>query len=91
MHVENTFSELLARKMRLEKRSISRRDVARETGISITSIQNWATNSIKRFDSDQIVAFCHYFDCGIDDLLIMVEDGEGELAPEMETPLLRAS
>lgn len=86
MRVENRFSELLARKERIERRRISRRMVAEETGISLTSVQNWATNSTTRFDDLQIIAFCNYFNCDIAELLILVPDEEYE-TPEMESPL----
>lgn len=91
MKVQNRLDELLAIKARKEGRRISRRDLERETGISLTSIQNWANNRVQQFHSNQIATFCEYFGCGIEDLLILVPDDAGELAPEMETPLLRAS
>jgi DNA-binding Xre family transcriptional regulator len=82
MHIETRFAELVAIKARKEKRRISRRMVVEETGISLTSIQNWANNNVTQFHQDQIVAFCKYFDCTIDELLILVEDeteSEGEV------------
>lgn len=85
MLVQNRFNELLARKERIEKRSISRRMVAEETGISLSSVQGWATNSVMRFDSNQIATFCAYLNCTIGELLIMVKD---ESSPETKTPLI---
>lgn len=82
MVVQNRFSELLAHKARIENRTISRRIVAEETGISVTSIQNWATNSIQRFDALQIATFCKYFDCTVAELLVIAED-ENELEPTL--------
>lgn len=84
--VQNRFTELLARKCRVENRSISREQIASETGISLSSVQNWAQNKIKRFDGKQIVTFCRYLNCTIDDLLIIVPE-PGDESPEMETPL----
>ena len=77
--VQNRFGELLARKERREKRSISRRQVAQETGVSLSSVQNWATNSVTRYDADQILMFCLYLDCSPGDLLIIEESSsEGQ-------------
>jgi DNA-binding Xre family transcriptional regulator len=87
--VLNRFNELLAIKQRQEKRAISRRQVARETKISLSSINNWANNAIIRFDALQIAAFCQYFRCTVDELLIIV-DSESDALPELKTPLSAA-
>jgi len=87
MRVENRFGELLAKKERVERRRISRRTVSDETGISLTSVQNWATNSTSRFDDQQIIAFCKYFNCEISDLLVLVPE-ETLNTPEMESSLV---
>lgn len=83
--VKNRLLELIAIKARNEGRSISRREIAEATGISLSSIQNWAHNNVNRFDGDQIAAFCWYFECGVDDLLIIKD------APETETPVAPAA
>lgn len=82
--VENRLAELLARKQRIEKRRISRRRMAEETGISFSSIQGWATNAISRYDALQIAVFCDYLGCGVEELLVIVEDDE---SPEIKTEL----
>ena len=71
--VVNRFSELLALKERHEQRSYSRREISEMTGISLTSVQNWATNNTTRYDEAQILAFCDFFNCNLGDLLIMEE------------------
>ena len=84
MKVQNRFAELLAKKERIEERRISRRIVAEETGISLSSVQNWASNSLTRFDSHQIAVFCDYLQCEPGDLIVLArEDVEGQ----MKTPL----
>lgn len=75
--LQNRFSELLARKERREGRSISRRKVAQETGIGLSSVQNWATNEVTRYDATQITVFCEYLGCSTGELLV-IED-----VPEM--------
>ncbi len=80
--VQNRFSELLARKERREKRSISRRQVAHETGLSLSSVQNWATNLVTRYDAEHILVFCQYLDCSPGDLLIIEDSSvEGQEKP----------
>lgn len=71
--VRNRFNELLAVKERKEGRSISRRIVAEETGVSLSSVHNWATNQVTRYDSLQIMMFCEYLGCTVGDLLIIEE------------------
>lgn len=80
--IQNRFKELLARKERVERRKITRRQIAAETGISLSSVQNWASNSVKRFDASHITTFCKYFGCGIGELLILVEDDDTEAIEE---------
>jgi DNA-binding Xre family transcriptional regulator len=75
--LQNRFSELLARKERKEGRSISRRVVAHETGIGLSSVQNWATNTVTRYDALQITTFCEYLHCTPGDLLV-IEDISSE-------------
>lgn len=82
--VQTRFLELLAAKQRRERRTITREQVAEETGVSLSSVQKWALNTVTRFDSKQIVAFCDYFNCGIGDLLVIENVDE---CPERESPL----
>ena len=84
--LQNRFTELLARKERLEKRSISRRKVAQETGIGLSSVQNWAANQVTRYDAMQIITFCEYLKCTPGDLLVIEEEKEGQT----KTPLAAA-
>jgi DNA-binding Xre family transcriptional regulator len=77
--LQNRFSELLARKERKEKRSISRRKVAQETGVGLSSVQNWAVNEVTRYDAFQITVFCEYLECTPGELLVIEEvETEGQ-------------
>lgn len=85
--VQTRFKELLARKERLEHRRISRRMVAEETGISLSSVQSWADGSLRRFDEAQIVAFCTYFQCkDVGELLVLGEIEVGEKLAALPLP-----
>lgn len=76
MRIQNRLKELLARKERIEDRKITRRVMAEETGISLSSVQAWANNTVTRYDAEQIATFCQYLDCGVNDLIVLVEDPE---------------
>lgn len=90
--VVNRFSELLALKERHEQRSYTRREIADLTGISLTSVQNWASNNTTRYDEAQILAFCDFFGCSPGELLVLEnvldthEDSEKELKTPLATP-----
>ena len=91
--VQNRFSELLARKARLEQRKISVRGVAREFeelgfDTRLSSIQSWSTNSVTRFDEQQITEFCQYLDCTPGELLVLVEVDASDDEEEQKTALI---
>lgn len=87
LRVVNRFEELCAIKGRREGRKITRRIVAEETGVSLSSVQAWAGNTLLFYGVEQIAAFCEYFDCKVGELLVMEAAAE---APENENPLLVA-
>jgi DNA-binding Xre family transcriptional regulator len=74
--VTSNFSVLLARKEQREKKNIPISEVSRETGISRRALQQWANNTITRFDAPILSALCKYFDCKVGDLLEYVPDPE---------------
>jgi DNA-binding Xre family transcriptional regulator len=78
MKLKNRVEELLKIKERTEGRKISRQKCAAETGVSLTSVQNWASNSITQYGADQILAFCQYFKCQPGDLFVIVEEPQDE-------------
>lgn len=85
--LQNRFTELLARKERLEGRSFTRREVARATGISLSSVQAWALNVTTRFDGKAVVALCDFFNCSVNDLLVIEEVADVEEGEKL-TPLI---
>ena len=63
--------ELIAEKERNEKRDISYRVIAAETGISTATIVKLASwDGIKRIDASTIEALCNFFNCTVGDLLV---------------------
>jgi len=60
---------LLAAKAHREGRSISLREVVRETDVPISTVMGMANNTIKRVPLDELNTLCNYFDCDVGDLL----------------------
>ena len=60
---------LLAAKSQHEGRTISLREVQRDTEVPISTIMGMANNTIKRVPLAELNALCDYFDCDIGDLL----------------------
>lgn len=81
--IRTRIDELIAIKGRKEGRRITRVAVAQETGLSYSSVTNWANSSLARFDAYQIITFCNYFDCEVGELFEMVSEDDEEA--EMKT------
>jgi putative transcriptional regulator len=60
---------LLAAKAHREGRSISLREVMRETGVPMSTVMGMANNTIKRVPLDELNVLCDYFNCDVGDLL----------------------
>ncbi len=82
--VRNRFKELLAIKERRDGRRYTRREMEAITGVTLKTVQGWANNRATQFHSQQIEAFCEFFECELGDLLILEEV---ESSPEIETTL----
>jgi DNA-binding Xre family transcriptional regulator len=66
---------LLEEKEKREGRRISYRKVVEETGVSLTSIQNWIAGNATQYREEQILALCRYFNCEVGDLL-QIDDND---------------
>lgn len=53
----------------LEKRKISRYELAKVTGIQYHIIDNYYKNRVKRYDSYVLDRICEALDCKIEDLI----------------------
>lgn len=86
--VVNRFAELLAIKERREGRTWTRRELEEDTGISLTSIQNWIHNRNSQYSAVQIDALAKFLGVEPGDLFMWdeVQDNGGE-SPEYETEL----
>ena len=53
----------------LEKRNISRYELAKRTGIQYQIIDNYYKNNVKRYDSYVIDRMCEALDCSVSDII----------------------
>lgn len=79
MRLISRFKVLLAEKEMKERRTISLREVVRETGVPISTVQGLANNTLREFPSQGLVEICQYLGCSIGDLLELSERQEPEL------------
>lgn len=75
--VNSQFRLLLAHKEMHEQRSISLRQVSRDTGVAMSTVQGLANNTFKAVPRDALAAVCAYLGCEVGDLLRLEEDGAG--------------
>lgn len=80
--VISKLDELMGLKAVRDRRRISYRTVARETGIPLQTVIGIANNSIVMYPEDALVALCAYFGCAPGDLL-SVSDVADEALPEV--------
>lgn len=71
--MRNNLTILLAQKARKERRRITLRRVAEETGINKYTIYAIANDNIKEYSKEVIVRLCGYLDCDVGDLLTIEE------------------
>ena len=83
MRIRSRFKVLLAEKELRERRSITLRDVANETGVSIYTVAGFANNTLKEYPADALVELCKYLECTTGDLL---EYTQGEILKPMQAP-----
>lgn len=68
--VRSNLRVLTAQKGQRERRHLSLRTVAEETGISRYTIYALANDTINEYPRDVITKLCTYFDCDVGDLLL---------------------
>jgi putative transcriptional regulator len=71
--VRSNLRVLVAQKGQRERRRISLRALADETGISYYTVTAIANDTISDYPKNVLASLCSYFECGIGDLLF-VED-----------------
>ncbi len=71
--VRSNLRVLTAQKSQRERRRISLRTIADETGLSRYTIYAFANDTLTEYPKDVITTLINYFDCGIGDLLSVEE------------------
>lgn len=61
--------QLLIEKEKRESRRISQRKMEAESGVSRTSLKNWLRGDATKYEQQQVLALCRYFNCEVGDLL----------------------
>ena len=55
----------------LDEKGISQNQMAKDTGISVTTLRNLNHNRTSRISFDILEKMCIYLDCGVEDILFM--------------------
>jgi DNA-binding Xre family transcriptional regulator len=71
--VSNNLLVLMAQKAQRERRRITPRTVAMETGISRYTIYAFVKDTIQAYPRDVVAKLCEYLDCEVGDLLLLQE------------------
>jgi putative transcriptional regulator len=74
--VRSQFRIVLAAKEHREGRTISLREVVRDTGVPVSTVMGMANNTIKRVPLDELNTLCDYFNCEVGEILKREEVAE---------------
>lgn len=74
---KSRIAQLMLKRSAEEGRRISQTEVAKESGVSLPTIQRWYDGTFARIDAETLYALLDYFDCKFEDLIERVE-GDGE-------------
>lgn len=69
MKITSRFKVLLAEKEMRDAKTISLRDVAHETGVSIYTVTGFANNTLKEVPVEALMKLCRYLGCTTGELL----------------------
>lgn len=72
--VKSRLKVLIAEKALREKRRLSLRTIAEESGASLSTVVRLDNDSIKRVPLDELAALCRWIPCEVGDLLRMEEE-----------------
>ncbi len=75
--VRSNLRVLTAQKGQRERRHLSLRTVAEETGISRYTMYAFANDTLSEYPKEVVTKLCNYFDCTVGDLLLVEEVPEG--------------
>lgn len=67
--IRNRFKILLAQKELQDGQKYTYDDIRQLTGISPTTLSNYAQGTVTRFDEPTLVALCNFFECELAELI----------------------
>lgn len=67
--IRNRFKILLAQKELVDGRGYTYNDIRELTGISPTTLSNYAQGTVTRFDEPTLVSLCDFFQCELAELI----------------------
>lgn len=88
--IVSRFRVLLAEKEMREQRRISLRSIVRDTGVSISTVEGLANNTLREFPATGLAAVCRYLGCSVGDLLVLVDEEAVDHAREYASVLQAA-
>ncbi len=71
--IRTNFLEQVHRKEDLLKRRLSQREIARELNISPHAVGRWMRGEVEQINLNQLLSFIEYFECELEDLIIIDE------------------
>ncbi|MCI8860609.1 MAG: helix-turn-helix transcriptional regulator [Lachnospiraceae bacterium] len=63
----------------LDQKGISQNKIAKDTGISTTTLRNLNHNRTTRINFDLLDKICTYLDCGVEDILCVEKNTESHI------------
>jgi len=58
----------------LDTKCISQNKIAKDTGISVSTLRNLNHNRTTRISLDILEKICNYLDCGVEDILLVEKE-----------------
>ncbi len=74
MTIYNRVKILIAEKEFREKRKLTYRVIASETGLTVSTLTAYLTQKATRFDGPTLETLCKYFDCQPGDILTFADN-----------------
>jgi DNA-binding Xre family transcriptional regulator len=71
--IRNNLMLLAAQKGHIERRRITLRTIADETGINRHTLYAIGNDTIKHYPKDALITLCAYFSCDLPDLLTLID------------------
>lgn len=67
---------LMAKKSMELGRTLTQKELAEKTELSVPTIARWVSGDLERVEADTLGRLLEYFDCSMDDLVYFVDDEE---------------